>query len=111
MLNNIFKILAVVFFAIAVSVHIYGLFYPITSESTASHIAHILSYSACLYSVFTQIKHSQFIYLVAALYPVWYHAGCARAEDGSFNAVCVFVVVFMSIVSIWMFYTNRKVRA
>jgi hypothetical protein len=111
MLNNTFKILALVFFAIAVAVHIYGLFYPITSETTASHIAHILSYSVCLYSVFTQFKHSQFIYLVAALYPIYFHAGCARAADGNFNAVCVFVVVYMSIVSVWMFYTNRKVRA
>jgi hypothetical protein len=107
MFNNIIKYLAATFFAIAIAVHVYGLFYPITSESTASHIAHLLSYSVCLLTVLKPINRAHFIYFIAALYPIYFHAGCARNNDGSFNAICVFVVLFMSAVTIWMFYNNR----
>ncbi len=108
MLDNIFKFLAATFFAIAIAVHIYGLLYPFSSESTASHIAHLLSYSVCLFAVLKHIKRAHFIYFIAAMYPIYYHAGCARNAEGSFNAICVFVVLFMSAVTIWMFYNNRS---
>jgi hypothetical protein len=111
MFDNIFKFLAATFFAIAIAVHIYGLIYPYSSEPVASHIAHLLSYSVCLFAVLKPIKRAHFIYFLAALYPIYYHAGCARNADGSFNAICVFVVVFMTAVTAWMFYKNRSVEA
>lgn len=111
MFNNIIKYLASTFFAIAIAVHIYGLIYPYSSEPVASHIAHLLSYSVCLFAVLKTIKRAHFIYFLAALYPIYYHAGCVRNADGSFNAICVFVVLFMTAVTVWMFYNNRSVKA
>jgi hypothetical protein len=107
MLHQVLKFLAATFFAIAIAVHIYGLLFPYSSESIVSHLAHILSYSVCLFTVSKRVKRAHFIYFIAAMYPIYYHAGCARSADGSFNAICVFVVLFMTAITFWMFYNHR----
>ncbi|HLP50896.1 MAG TPA: hypothetical protein VK154_08425 [Chitinophagales bacterium] len=94
------------FFIPAIGVHVYGLFVPITQESTASHIIHILSYSVCLITFLRPISYRLLLYSLAAIYPFMFHANCffiPLLQQNKFNAVCLLVIVMLPLGGLWIY--------
>jgi hypothetical protein len=103
---RIFKVLFVIFLLICIGVHVYGLFEPITHESTASHLIHLVSYSLCLFAFLAPLPGRPFVYSLAAVYPFAFHAHCAWVsffDAGKLNGICILVVVLMPIGAFWLF--------
>lgn len=110
-MHTIIKYLFATFLLIAVLVHVYGLIYNDTSESTASHLVHLVSYSAALLAVLKPFKLHVALYMVAAVYPFYYHWVCAVAsykQTGELNAICILVVILMPLIGWWLFKTSGK---
>ena len=102
---RIFKILFAIFLVICIGVHVYGLFKPITHETTASHLIHIASYSLCLLTFLAPVQGRIIIYSLAAIYPFAFHAHCAwvsLADNGQLNGICILVVVMMPLGAFWI---------
>lgn len=99
------------FLMFCAGVHVYGLFVPFNSESTGSHIIHLLSYLLCLYSFHSKSSYSKWMYLAGMVYPVAFHAVCAYStyiHQHRINGICVWVVVALPLAWLWMISDNRK---
>lgn len=105
-MNTTVKVLLAAFLAICVGVHVYGLLAPFSSESTLSHLIHLVGYSTCLLSVL--LKKNPFtlpLYLCGALYPFFYHALCAwhsYSVAQELNYICWLVVVLLPLGGWWL---------
>jgi hypothetical protein len=111
MMHHIIKYSFAIFLFIAALVHVYGLVYNDTSESTASHMVHLVSYLRALYAVLRPFKLQVFIYIAAAVYPFYYHAACALEtynNTRTLNAICILVVILMPLIGGWLFKTSGK---
>lgn len=101
------------FLLFCAGVHVYGLFVPFNSESTASHTIHLLSYLLCLYSFHNKSSYGKWMYLAGMIYPVAFHAVCAYStyiHQHRLNGICVLVVVALPLAWLWMISGNRKVN-
>lgn len=109
-MHVIVTVLFSLFFIPAVGVHVYGLFAPITQESTASHIIHIVSYSVCFFTFLRAIKYRLLLYALAAVYPFMFHANCfftPLVQQNKFNAVCLLVIVMLPLGGLWIYKYDR----
>jgi hypothetical protein len=104
-MNTVLKYLFAAFLLIAALVHVYGLIYHNTNESNSSHIVHLLSYTIALLTVLRPKKYHFAVYVAAAIYPFYYHIGCALQtynEIGKLNPICILVVILMPLIGAWV---------
>lgn len=110
-MNTFLKVFFALFLVVCIGVHVYGLFVPFTTESTASHITHLLSYSLCLFALLTKFNIRLAVYFVGALYPFYYHANCAwntfQAQH-TLNIVCWLVVILLPLIGGFIAKENRS---
>lgn len=102
-IQTVVKVLISLFLLIAACVHIAGLFMHVSEEGILSHIVHLLSYSACLFTFLRPVKFRLIIYLLAAVYPVFYHARCFFTqlfELYKFNSICFEVIVLLPLAAV-----------
>ena len=105
-MNTVIKVLLALFLVVCVGVHVYGLLEPFSSESTLSHIIHLIGYGTCLLAVL--LKKNPFslsLYLCGALYPFFYHALCAWDTyelSHSLNYICILVIVVLPLGAVWV---------
>jgi hypothetical protein len=107
-MHTTIKYLFATFLLIAALVHVYGLAFNDTSESTLSHIVHLVSYLVALFTVLKHFKFSTVIYFVSAVYPFYYHLACAVEtyyNKGELNAICILVVILMPLIGGWLYAT------
>jgi len=105
------KILISLFLLIAVGVHIAGLFMHVSDETILSHIVHLLSYAICLCAFMRPVKFQLSLYLIASVYPVFYHARCfftQLSELHKFNSICFEVIVILPLAALLIFTENKK---
>jgi hypothetical protein len=105
------NILISLFLAICIAVHIYGLFYHPFPESDLSHIAHLTSYSLCLYTLLTRVKYRLLFYGIGSLYPFIYHLNCFYTqwvELHKFHPICFQVVAILPVGAFWVFIQSKK---
>jgi hypothetical protein len=110
-MHTIIKYSFAIFLLIAALVHVYGLAYNDTSESTLSHIVHLVSYLVALFTVLKSFKFHVIIYVAAAIYPFYYHLACAVEtynNTGALNAICILVVILMPLIGGWLFKTSSE---
>lgn len=106
----VITILFALFFLPAIGVHVYGLFVPITQESTVSHIIHIISYSICFIALLRALPYRLLLYSLAAVYPFLFHANCfftPLLQQQRFNWVCLLVIVMLPLGGIWISKSNE----
>lgn len=109
--QTVVKVLIALFLAIAVGVHIAGLFMHVSDESILSHIVHLLSYSVCLFTFLRSVKFRLFIYLLATVYPVLYHARCfftQLLELQKFNSICFEVIVILPLAALIIWQNEKR---
>ncbi|MDB5283255.1 MAG: hypothetical protein JWO06_2330 [Bacteroidota bacterium] len=105
------KILFTIFLVICISVHVYGLIAPFSTEPVWSHIVHTISYCACLFTLLVSVKYRLGIYIVGACYPFIYHANCAwhsYADLGKLNPICLLVVVMMPLAAVFIWNMEKR---
>ena len=112
----ILRILIGLFLAIAVAVHIAGLFMHVSDENILSHIIHIISYSLCLFMFLRSVKYRLVLYAIGAIYPFCYHANCFFThllQQQKFNSICFEVIVVLPLAAliIWQQETENKKRS
>jgi hypothetical protein len=104
--GRIIKVLTALFLAVAVAVHVAGIFYPKFPEPLWSHIVHIFSYSLCLFTFLKHVKYRLVLYAAAAIYPVLFHANCFFTQLFTlhhFSAICFLVIVILPAAAVFIF--------
>ena len=109
--HHIIRILISLFLIIAITVHVVGLFSPISDEPLWSHVVHLISYSLCLFTFLREQRFRLLLYFMATIYPVAYHAHCFATqllEFDKFNAICLLVIVVLPLAALLIFIENKK---
>ena len=108
-MNTILKILLGTFLAICAGVHVYGLFLHPFPESDLSHIAHVISYSLCLFTFLRPMKFRLLFFCTGAVYPFIYHAKCffiPLIELHKFNLICLEVIIVLPLAGLFILKQN-----
>ncbi len=114
--HQVIRILISLFLIVAITVHIVGLFSPISDEPLWSHIVHLISYSLCLFTFLREVRFRLLLYFIGTIYPVAYHAHCFATQllkFDKFNAICFLVIVILPLAAlvIWQNKTARLFKA
>lgn len=105
------RILVALFLVICILVHVVGLVTPVSDETLLSHLVHLASYGMCLAAFWLSFSMRIPVYLVGAVYPVYFHGQCLLHTWTSahrINVICLLVVVILPLTAIWMFYQHRE---
>lgn len=112
--NALPKILLVLFFIIAVGVHVVGLISSFSDETPLSHTVHVFSYGLCLLTILKRFKFGIGLYLAGSVYPYFIHVQCSYlqyAELNKMNAICIYTVFMLSAGLVYLVLTEPKSNA
>ena len=108
----IIRVLIALFLCIAVVVHLVGPFFPDKlPEPLWSHAIHFICYSICLFTFLRPVKFRLPFYLIASVYPVFYHSRCfftQLVDLHKFNSICFEVIVILPLAALLIFTENKK---
>ncbi len=107
----VINVLVGLFLAIAASVHVAGLFVHVSNESVLSHIVHLVSYLACMFAFLRPVQFRLPLYLLASVYPVYYHTRCFFTqlfELNKFNTICFAVIALLPFAAYLIAIKNKK---